>query len=203
MSHQETQQPGRFLLLHGIEHDQPPGHWLYWLASSLRGRGESVSYPQLPQADAPSLERWLESLEAELAVLDDGVGVVLCHSLSCLLWFHHCARATLQQRVERVLLVAPPSPNLPVPAIQAFAPPATLTPAAVAASARSGVRVLASDGDPYCPEGARALFAAPLRLEIDVIAGGGHLSEPDGYGPWPSMLAWCLDPAVRLRGNAD
>ena len=130
-----------------------------------------------------------------------GERVVVCHSLGCMLWLHHCARATPAQQVDRVLLVAPPSPGVLWRAVESFRPPA-LRPEALAAVARCGVRLVCSDGDPYCPEGGRALFATPLELEFDLIPGGGHLSEADGYGPWPSMTAWCLDPAVRLGANA-
>ena len=130
-------QPRQFLLLHGVEHHQPPGHWLYRLAESLRGRDERVSYPQLPEADEPSLERWLETLAAELAALGDGERIVVCHSLGCMLWLHHCTRATPDQQVDRVLLVAPPSPSILWPAVESFRPPA-LDPAALAAAARSG-----------------------------------------------------------------
>jgi uncharacterized protein len=49
---------------------------------------------------------------------------------------------------------------------------------------------------------AQALFGAPLDLDVDLMPGGGHLSEADGLGPWPSMTAWCIDATVRLSGNA-
>lgn len=192
----------QFLLLHGVEHHKPPGHWLYQLAEHLRGEGARVSYPQLPDADQPSLERWLQTLARELAALDDGERVVVCHSLGCLLWLHHAVRATPAQQVDRVLLVAPPRPSILWPAVESFRRPAAVSPTALAAAAHSGVRLVCSDDDPYCPEGACTLFATPLELDFDLIPGGGHLSEADGYGPWPSMEAWCLDPAVRLRGNA-
>jgi uncharacterized protein len=191
----------QFLLLHGVEHHKPPGHWLYQLAEHLGGRGERVSYPQLPDADEPSLERWLDALASELAALDGDERVVVCHSLGCMLWLHHCTRTTPAQQVDRVLLVAPTSPGVLWPAVESFRPP-PLSPEAPAAAARSGTRLVCSDADPYCPEGGRAVFATPLELEFDLIPGGGHLSEADGYGPWPSMMGWCLDPAVRLCGNA-
>ena len=191
----------QFLLLHGVEHHKPPGHWLYQLAVHLRGRGERVSYPQPPDADEPSVECWLQVLAGELAALDGGERVVVCHSLGCLLWLHHCTRATPGQHVDGVLLVAPPSPGILWPAVESFRPPA-LSAGALAAAARSGVRLGCSEDDPYCPEGARTRFGTPLELDFDVIPGGGHLSEADGYGPWPSMTAWCLDPAERLCPNA-
>jgi uncharacterized protein len=196
-----AEHPRQILLLHGVEYHQPPGHWLHRLADTLRAEGEHVAYPQLPDPDEPSLERWLATLADEIAALGDGERVVICLSLSCMLWLHHCTRATLGQRVDRVLLVAPPSPSILWPAVESFRPPG-LDPATLAGAARSGPRLVCSDDDPYCPEGGQALFGAPLELDVDLIPGGGHLSEADGYGPWPSMTAWCFDAGVRLGSNA-
>lgn len=42
------------------------------------------------------------------------------------------------------------------------------------------------------------VVSRPFNLDIDLIPGGGHLSEADGYGRWPSAAAWCRDGSVRL-----
>jgi hypothetical protein len=39
----------------------------------------------------------------------------------------------------------------------------------------------------------------PLGLDVDGEPGGGHLDVAAGYEPWPSVLRWCADPAVRLK----
>lgn len=57
---------------------------------------------------------------------------------------------------------------------------------------------MASDNDPYCPEGAPAVFATPLGLDSDLLPGGAHLDLDAGYGPWPAVLDWCRDTAVRV-----
>jgi predicted alpha/beta hydrolase family esterase len=193
----------RFLLLHGVEHHKPPGHWLYQLARALRDAGEGVSYPQLPDADEPSLEHWRATLARELDALDvpdvpddedaEAESVVVCHSLGCLLWLHHCARPAAHRRVDRVLLVAPPSPEILWPAVAAFRPPSDLDAVAVTAAARADTRVVAGADDPYCPGGAQTVFAAPLRLDADVIAGG----RPSQRGGRLRTLA--VDDAVVLR----
>jgi predicted alpha/beta hydrolase family esterase len=95
--------------------------------------------------------------------------------------------------VERVLLVSPPSRAVAagIPEIAAFA---ALTPSRPATPAQ----IAASDNDPYCPEGAEVAFGAPLGLPVTVIPKGGHIEPGSGYGEWPSVLAWCLDPATEL-----
>src|SRR5205814_639822 len=78
-------------------------------AVDMRGRGLVVSYPELPEADAPRLERWLAALDDELGRLPAAETTVLCHSLGCLLWLHHDG-----PDVARALLVAPPQPDVEV-----------------------------------------------------------------------------------------
>ena len=188
----------RTLIIHGVENRRPPSHWQYHLAEELRAHGEVVLYPQFPDPDEPRLEAWLELLAAELMQLGGSERVVVAHSLGCLLWFHHAVRATREQQVERVLLVAPPSPSALWPAISDFVPPATLSSAALAATSRTRIRLVGSDNDPYCPESARIAYAQPFDLDLDLIRGGGHLSEAEGYRRWPSLIEWCRDGAVRI-----
>ena len=182
----------RFLILHGWQNRRPAGHWQRWLAEELRSGGEHVLYPQLPDPDAPVLEEWLAVLRDELAMLGDGERVVIAHSLGCLLWLRHAETADPALRVDRVLLVGPPSPS---------ALPAALAPfyggpfdaAAVRRTARRGVELACSDADPWCPEGAVALFGRALELPVHLVAGAGHLSLDEGYGAWPAVARWARD----------
>jgi|SRR5689334_4587837 serine hydrolase len=177
-----------FLMLHGWQ-GSGPGHWQTWLAEQLRSHGESVRYPELPEPDTPRLDRWLEALDAELALSPDGL-VVLCHSLACVLWLQHAHRCVDEPPAERVLLVAPPSPAASLPGVRGFFPLA-VEPDEVARAARSTL-VVASDDDPYCEEGAERLYGEPLALPVHVIGGGGHINPDAGYGPWPDVERWCL-----------
>jgi uncharacterized protein len=182
----------RFLLVHGVENRRPPEHWQHWLAEELRRRREVVLYPQLPDPDGPSLESWLELIRAELAQLGRGERVVICHSLGVLAWLNLVERLATHERVQRVLLVSPPSPDILWPEVAPFAAPASLTPASLRAGS-DDTRMVCGDADPYCPEGAENRYGTPLNVPVDQIAGGGHISVDDGYGPWPAVLAWCLD----------
>ena len=46
-------------------------------------------------------------------------------------------------------------------------------------------RLVCSDNDPYCPEGAVTLYGDGV-----VLPGEGHINPDAGYGPWPSVEAW-------------
>jgi predicted alpha/beta hydrolase family esterase len=170
-----------------------PDHWQTWLARRLAERGEKVAYPALPRPDEPRLDEWLEALREELARLG-GERVVLCHSLACILWLQH-ARST-EERVDRVLLVAPPSPSVELPGVEGFFP-LEVTAEDVGRAAAS-TRLVCAPADPYCPEGADTLFGRPLGLPTDVVPGGSHLNTDAGYGPWPAVEEWCLTGRARF-----
>lgn len=192
--------PGRrFLVLHGWQHHRPPEHWAWWLTESLRGRGEQVLYPQLPDPDRPRLADWLAVFGAEWAQLGRGQRVVVAHSLGCLLWLRAATAGLTDPPADRVLLVAPPSPEVTrsTPEMAEFDAP--LDAGALRRSSRATVRLACSDEDEYSSEGTAAeLYGVPLGLDVDLLPGARHLSDADGYGPWPAVLAWCLDPSTRL-----
>lgn len=182
----------RFLVVHGWQNHRPAGHWQRWLTESLRSAGEQVLYPQLPDPDLPSLDAWRAVLRAELDMLGDGERVVICHSLGCLLWLQHAQTARPQDVVDRVLLVCPPGPSTLPAELGAFTA-GPLDAAAVAASARRSVELVCTDADPWCPEGAAALYGRALDLPVHVVEGAGHLSLDEGYGPWPAVERWARE----------
>ena len=188
------------LILHGWQNHRPDGHWQRWLAGELEASGAVVRYPQLPEPDEPVLDDWLGALDEELAGTDPASLTVVAHSLGCLLWLAHASRraeragdvgasATVGPLARRVVLVAPPAPDVirGIAEIAAFAPSldAEALRAALASSSAERVTVVAGDEDPYCPEGAERTYALPLDAAYVEVAGGGHLTIDDGFGPFP------------------
>ncbi|GAA4912578.1 RBBP9/YdeN family alpha/beta hydrolase [Streptomonospora salina] len=188
-----------FLILHGVENRRPSDHWQHILAQRLREGGEQVFYPQLPDPDRPALGAWTEAIEAESAMMR-GERIVVCHSLACTAWLHLAAARGGAPPADRLLLVAPPGPS--AFSWEAIAPfsAASLDPAGLRLS-EATPRLVCSDDDPYCPEGADEVFGRPLGCDVDTLAGAGHLAVPDGYGAWPAVHTWCIDPATRLTAG--
>jgi predicted alpha/beta hydrolase family esterase len=180
---------GPFLILHGLE-GSGPEHWQSWLARRLADAGESVDYPGLPDPFTPSRGAWLAALDTAFQRLGTATGeaTVLCHSLACTVWLHHAARGG-GPPVKRVLLVAPPSLGAGLTELEPFFP-VPIDPAAVARAAGE-TRLVCSDDDPYCPEGAATLYGEPLRIPTELLLGAGHVNTDTGYGPWPGLEAWC------------
>jgi predicted alpha/beta hydrolase family esterase len=117
--------------------------------------------------------------------------VVVCHSLACVLWFHHARRAD-GHRIDRVLLVAPPSESVDSDDLHGFFP-LEVEPSDVERAA-SVTRLVCSDNDPYCPEGAANAYGEPLGIDTELIRGAGHINPEAGYGPWYDIERWCLAP---------
>jgi predicted alpha/beta hydrolase family esterase len=155
-----------------------------------------VLYPGLPEPDAPVYEDWAAALREMLVELGTGERVLVCHSLSCLLWFRCAPSMDEAERVDRLLLVAPPD-SARVPDSGSSFRLDSFNADAVERSCRGSIRVVSGEGDPYNPLGA-SLYVPPLEADVDVLEGGGHISEDDGFGPWPAAFQWCLDPEARL-----
>lgn len=177
-----------FVFLHGWQGSEP-GHWQRLTAAALAERGHDVRFPDFPDPDRPEVGPWLERLEQELLTVDPAETTVLTHSLGCYLWLQH-ARTTHDQ-VDRVLLVAPPSPDAgeTIPELRHLPVP-PLDPAAVARAAAS-TELVHGDDDPYWPNGDARDLADALRIPASTILGGGHVNVAAGYGAWPALVAWC------------
>ncbi|ONI85658.1 hypothetical protein ALI22I_28235 [Saccharothrix sp. ALI-22-I] len=188
------------LILHGLG-GSGPAHWQNWLAGELAHHGGSVDLPQFSSPDSPQLSVWLDELRSHLAAMpaDGSVErVVVAHSLAGLLWLHHAGGSfDPVLRVDRVLLVAPPAPDFAgEPLIASFLHP-VLDPTAVRRAAVS-TRLVVGEGDPYCGLTQAKELAEALRIELDVIVGGGHLNVDAGYGPWSAVLKWVRSARVPL-----
>jgi predicted alpha/beta hydrolase family esterase len=174
-----------FLILHGLS-GSGPGHWQRWLQERLTQAGQTVRFPDLPDPDTPEPGAWRSDVLAELEGLDGRERTVICHSLSCITWL--AVAEELSRPVERVALVAPPSLGAGLKEIEPFFP--VIATAADVVNAATQTRLVCSDNDPYCPEGAATLYGGPLNLPIDLHPGRGHLNVDAGLGPWPAMEAW-------------
>lgn len=190
----------RFLILHGWQNERPVGHWERWLAERLAERGYEVVYPQLPNPGRPALKEWLEVIEA---ALDRDAGteqVVIAHSLSCAAWIHLAEFGGVRLPVDRLALVAPPSPKFlaETPELREF----QFTDGAhraVRATSVVAPRLVCSENDPCCDPPATVLYGD--EFDVDVIPDAGHLDMVAGYGRWWSALHWCEDGLQRFMAD--
>ncbi|MFC5380936.1 RBBP9/YdeN family alpha/beta hydrolase [Aquipuribacter nitratireducens] len=182
----------RALVLHGWQNHRPAGHWQAHLARRLADAGHDVAYPQLPRADTPDVDRWLEVLERHL--VEGTVDLVVCHSLACLLWVRAVETGLVGGAtvVGRLVLVAPVATAVVLghPEIAAFAPSGPWPD--LAPGSRHRPCLVRSDDDPYSPHGLAAELAQQSTVDEVVLPGQAHLDLTAGYGAWPSLERWCL-----------
>ncbi len=194
----------KVLIIHGWTNRRPVGHWQRSLAAALRDQGHLVSYPQLPNADQPILDEWLEVLTAELDQFDEVASraseplIVLAHSLGCVAWMQLADRGLLKQPADRVLLVAPPEPA-PISPVPTFVMDLSDGRAerVVKSSARE-VTLVGSDADVWQPRGIQAGVGDMIGLEAVVVPGAKHFSTLDGFTQWQGVIDWVLDPNADL-----
>lgn len=188
------------LLLHGHMGAGPP-HWQSWLAHELAETGCDVDVPQLSEPDRPRLDVWLAELRHQLETAPStGERVVLAHSCGATLWLHHAARlADTALRFDRVLLVSPLGPRWHHPDVHGFTP-APLDAAGLRRAA-GWTQLVVGDADPACDIDEAVDMAAALKIDLDVIPGGGHLDGDAGYGPWPAVRDWVADRHTRMVTN--
>ena len=191
----------RVLIIHGWGNERPVGHWHRLLAKDLRRQGHIVAYPQLPDTELPSLNKWLSVLKVELDMLHeagDGELIVFGHSLGCLTWLHIAQSSILQEQASRVMLVAPADPELcgEVPDFQLdLANPSVES---AANKAAKETLLVGSDLDPWLPRGLEETFAKPLDLPFKLVMGAGHFAVEEGWTPWTGVINWVSDPNTDL-----
>ena len=189
-----------FLLIHGLENHRPEGHWMRFLAGSLRKDGEYVAYPQLPNPDSPVAEQWLEVLETEIQLMQEaGITsvIVIAHSLGCVAWLKLIANGKLSIKFERVLLVAPADPKL-LTAAPTFQDALDSDLIEIVKSHTDSIKDLASDNDHWLPNGVEETYGKPLRLLPIIWNNAGHISVNEGFGVWKGIVDWALDPTADL-----
>lgn len=196
----------RVLIIHGWTNRRPEGHWQRFLAGELRDQGHIVAYPQLPDADDPKLDAWLEVVLAELKMLGE-VGersneelVVIAHSLGCITWIQAADKGLISELPARLLLVAPPEPQPEAfPGFASFVMPYDLE--RIKNSVHSGakhVTLVGSDSDVWQPSGIQAGVGDIVGLQAVVVEGAKHFSHSDDFHRWQGVIDWVNDPSADL-----
>lgn len=175
----------KVLLLHGWGGSDYP-HWQSWLAGEIAQDYGSVSFPLLDNPHFPTKARWMKQIKQLLE--EQRPHTVICHSMACTLWFHLCDEGEISP-VKRVLLVAPPRLDLKLDTIKSFfpvSPPTDLY--------AQEAMLVTSTTDPYLDaEEANALQKA-LGIPMKVLEDAGHINADSGYGQWPWVKEWTLNP---------
>jgi len=163
-------------------------------AASLRNQGHQVWYPQFPSPETPDPKEWQDLLRQESNMMDEVEGEKICvaHSLGTTNWLIGALSDIYQKPFDRVLLVAPPDPEMIAQTDGIEGDPLDLSNPLLGIQAKKwakNLKVLASDNDAWLPRGAE-IYGNSLNLEPLVLPGAGHFSLVDGWGTWPGLISW-------------
>jgi len=138
---------------------------------------------------------WQELLRQESNMMDEVEGeekICVAHSLGTTNWLIGALNDIYQTPFDRVLLVAPPDPEMTSQAKGISGDPLDLSNPLLAPKAKKWARdltVIASDNDRWLPRGV-GIYASALNLDPIILSGAGHFSLDDGWGRWPDLDHW-------------
>jgi uncharacterized protein len=177
-----------FLIVHGLG-GSGPDHWQTWLAQELRQKNYHVCYPTFTEFDSPNKEVWLKELTAAIQTIPENQQlIVVTHSLGCLLWMHYAALNN-KRIAKRVILVAPPSPEIVLQEATSFYP----VPLEQRNLSKTGEETLFvhSSNDPYCHQQHRERYMN-MGVPSIIFPRMGHINAKSGHGKWSWILDQCL-----------
>ena len=185
----------KILFLHGWTNRRPEGHWMRLSAATLRAQGHQVWYPQFPDPDTPKPFEWQDLLRQESNMMDEAPGdekICIAHSLGTINWLSGALGDIFSKPFDRVLLVAPPDPQMTSEAEGIGGEPMDLGNSMLAPQAKKWAKSLtaiAGDNDRWLPRGVE-IYEPALAIKPMIFPGAGHFSLDDGWGPWPGLINW-------------
>ena len=164
-------------------------------ASELRAKGHQVWYPQFPSPETPKHHEWQDLLRQEANMMDElqgGEKIAIAHSLGTINWLYGALGDLFNYSFDRVLLVAPPDPQMTSDTEGIEGEPMDLSNPLIKPMVHKHTKnltVIASDNDRWLPRGVE-IYTEPLGVEPIVYPGAGHFSLDDGWGNWPGLIRW-------------
>ena len=173
----------KVLFLHGWGGSDFP-HWQAWAASELIKENYTVSFPELPNRDCPTLREWMDSLEKEFNHFQPDI--VVCHSLANILWFHFIQKMKQFdiQPIEKLMLVSPVS-KTPIKEVETFFPypiPKDLK--------AQEIIMVGSTNDPYMSTDEIMDLQIELNIGLKILDDAGHINADSGYGELSCVVDW-------------
>jgi len=169
----------KVLLLHGWGGSDSP-HWQSYIAAEIARDYGCVSFLKLPDFESPDKDIWIKETLKELR--EFRASIVICHSLSNILWFHMCNSGLLED-VKHLFLVAPPSLKSNIDELKNFFPveaPKNL-------HAKEAF-LICSNNDPYMSIEEAKELQSELNIGMEILEDAGHINADSGFGEWKWML---------------
>jgi hypothetical protein len=173
------------IILHGTK-GSPEGNWFPWLKAELIAKGYKVYVPELPTRENQTKEAWCAALREQCPAFDENT-TLIGHSCGATFILHILE---VCQPVERSILVSPVLDDIGISEYD------DLNHTFVhhgfdwqkIQKAMGKARILHGDNDPYVSATHPQAIADNLHLDVEWIAGGGHLNAETGYTQFPRLM---------------
>jgi len=166
-----------------------------WLKIELKNRGFSVTVPEMPNADEPSIDEWVPFLE-KIAKNADKDTYFIGHSIGCQAILRYLEKAKV--KVGGVVLIAGwfDLTGLESEEEEEIAEPWLNTPINFKSVKEKTDKfvVILSDNDPFVPlEITKQKFEVNLNAKVIIEHNKGHFTKEDGVKKLPSALQAVLE----------
>jgi len=180
----------RVIIVHGWD-GTPEEGWFPWLKKELEARGFQAIVPKLPDAETPSIEKWVPALAAAVGAVDEDTYFV-GHSMGCQAIARFLEGLPQEQKAGGVVYVAGFFDSLMLSEDEEEEvwnkwKNAPLDLSRVRTQAPKSVAIF-SDDDPYVPLSNQNDFKNKLGSEIIIEHGKNHFNESSGYFELPIAL---------------
>lgn len=185
----------RVVIVHGWD-GSPQENWFPWLKNELEADGFKVLVPQMPDAHAPTMEKWIPTLAATVGVPDKET-YLIGHSMGCSTILRYLERLPEGQAIGGAVLVAGfvrLKPVMSADDVKIFEPWEQLPIQWDRIRKVIGKCVcLFSDNDHYVYHEDAPLFAEKLGAQTIVMHEMGHFSQSNGIVELPVVLEKILE----------
>jgi predicted alpha/beta hydrolase family esterase len=185
MEHRQAR--SRVIVLHGA-HGGPDTNWFPWLHAALNAQGIDVVRPRFPTPEGQSLQAWFDAYDLAVKGLPAASTILVGHSLGAAFALRLVERASAP--FAGLFLAAPFIGALGLPDYDAinqsfFAEPFDW--AGIGERKGKACRCWAGDDDRYVPLARSQEVAHCLNAPLEVVPGGGHLSDETGFDVFPRL----------------
>jgi predicted alpha/beta hydrolase family esterase len=206
----------KIVIVHGSGAN-PEKAWYSWLGREMESRGCEVAVPRMPKTNLPKIEKWVETIGANVDLGQDSY--LVGHCLGCKAILKYVSQFQLLTKINRIVLVAP-FDKVRLEGVEArvmegclkveekynFQLPSFIKKLAVGIIKRNALKwnreeidweqarkncmkylCLFSDNDRYSFREEVDLFREKLDAETIIIPQGGHLGNGEGYFEFPLL----------------
>lgn len=173
----------RVLVVHGYT-SHCNAEWFPWLKEKLEGEGIQVIIPEMPNSDAPVLEKWLSCLDNVIPNLDENT-ILVGHSLGCITLIRYLLKQN--RRVRGIILVSGFIGENPMKIQTNELSEFTKEEIDVDRLQKlADTRItITAENDNIVPTNATQSMAKKINSELIVLREGKHFIAMDGYTSFP------------------